>query len=277
MLASLWALAPPPPPAPPLHIKGAPARHEVQCLSSRRGQGPCTPLPPCAEDVSAVGGRAVLSQRTPPPPRVTFRRVVVPLRGPGQSPVLRFACCVGSLCSVGRCGRCSRWCRFRVRRAQWLVCRGCAGCGGMCRLRVSAPPPPFPTGHHSTPPGAGGGGGGHAGPGSSPHCNWLRACHHHRSSLPIVPGDTLNARSVRVLCVLCSVGWGRGAPGGKGPQRRPHQRLGRRLEAVAEAVGGGYCRLQNAIEPGTGRDGGRGGPGPKNSCTTNGPTRFCPL
>ena len=71
------------------------------------------------------------------PPRVTFRRVVVPLRGPGQSPVLPFACCVGSLLSDGRCGRCSCWCRFRVRGAQWLVCRGCAGCGGMCRLRVS--------------------------------------------------------------------------------------------------------------------------------------------
>ena len=46
--------------------------------------------------------------------------------GPGHSPVLPFACCVGSLLSVGRCGRCSCWCRFRVPRAQWLVCRGCA-------------------------------------------------------------------------------------------------------------------------------------------------------
>ena len=70
-------------------------------------------------------------------PRVTFRWVVAPLRGPGQSPVLPFACCVGSLRSVGRCGRCSCWCRFRVRGAQWLVCRGCAECGGMCRLRVN--------------------------------------------------------------------------------------------------------------------------------------------
>ena len=75
---------------------------------------------------------------TPPAPCVTFRRVVVPLRGPGQSPVLPLACCVGSLRSVGRCGRCSCWCHFRVRRAKWLVCRGCAGCGGMCRLRVSS-------------------------------------------------------------------------------------------------------------------------------------------
>ena len=34
------------------------------------------------------------------------------------------------------------------------------------------------------------------------------------------------------------------APEGKGPQRRPQRRLGRRLEEVAKAVGGGYCRLQ---------------------------------
>ena len=39
------------------------------------------------------------------PPCVTFRLVVVSLRGPGQSPVLPFACCVESLLSVGRCGR----------------------------------------------------------------------------------------------------------------------------------------------------------------------------
>ena len=31
---------------------------------------------------------------------------------------------------------------------------------------------------------------------------------------------------------------------GEGPQRRPQKQLGRRLEEVAEAVGGGYCRLQ---------------------------------
>ena len=53
-----------------------------------------------------------------PPPCVTFRLVVAPLRGPGQSPVLPFACCVGSLLCVGRCGRCSCWCRFRVRGDQ---------------------------------------------------------------------------------------------------------------------------------------------------------------
>ena len=73
----------------------------------------------------------------PPPLCVTFRLVVAPLRGPGQSPVLPFACCVGSPLSVGRCSRCSCRCRFRVRGAQWLVCWGCDGCGRMCRLRVS--------------------------------------------------------------------------------------------------------------------------------------------
>ena len=35
----------------------------------------------------------------------------------------------------------------------------------------------------------------------------------------------------------------RGALEGKGPQRRPQKQLGRRLEEVAKAVGGGYCRF----------------------------------
>ena len=39
-------------------------------------------------------------------------------------------------------------------------------------------------------------------------------------------------------------GGGREALEGKGPQRWPQQRLGRRSEEVAEAVGGGYCWLQ---------------------------------
>ena len=69
-------------------------------------------------------GHSVNRSPGAPPPRVTFRRVVVPLQGPGRSPVLPFACCVGSLCSVGRCGRCSCWCRFRVHGAQSLVYRG---------------------------------------------------------------------------------------------------------------------------------------------------------
>ena len=35
---------------------------------------------------------------------------------------------------------------------------------------------------------------------------------------------------------------------GKGPQRRSQQRLDRRLEEVAKAVGGGYCRLQMPLK-----------------------------
>ena len=35
---------------------------------------------------------------------------------------------------------------------------------------------------------------------------------------------------------------------GKVPQRRPQKRLDRRLEEVAKAVGGGYCRLQMPLK-----------------------------
>ena len=35
---------------------------------------------------------------------------------------------------------------------------------------------------------------------------------------------------------------------GKGPLRRPEKRLERRLEEVAKAVGGGYCRLQMPLK-----------------------------
>ena len=40
-----------------------------------------------------------------------------------------------------------------------------------------------------------------------------------------------------------------GAFEGEGPRRRPQKRLGRRLEEVAKAVGGGYCRLQMPLKP----------------------------
>ena len=79
---------------------------------------------------------------------------------------------------------------------------------------------------------------------------------------------------------------------GKGPQRRPQERLGRRLEEVAEAVGGGDCRLQMPLiltvaVRGTvaGRrlgplEGGGGGapPFPMHSCSTSTalqPWRLC--
>ena len=47
-------------------------------------------------------------------------------------------------------------------------------------------------------------------------------------------------------------GWSsltRDASEGKGPQRRPQKQLdSRQLEGVAEAVGGGYCRLQMPLK-----------------------------
>jgi hypothetical protein len=55
--------------------------------------------PPALQPPAPRGGG--LANGPQAPPRVTFRRVVVSLRGPGQSPVLPFACCVGLLLSVG--------------------------------------------------------------------------------------------------------------------------------------------------------------------------------
>ena len=45
---------------------------------------------------------------------------------------------------------------------------------------------------------------------------------------------------------------GTDASEGKGPRRRPQQRLGRRLEEVAKAVGDGYCRLPMPSQPALG-------------------------
>ena len=42
-------------------------------------------------------------------------------------------------------------------------------------------------------------------------------------------------------------GVGRDALEGEGPQRRPQKRSDRRLEEVAEAVGGGYCQLEMSL------------------------------
>ena len=55
------------------------------------------------------------------------------------------------------------------------------------------------------------------------------------------PDPGLTAPSGRLGLRRCSP---RDASEGKGPRKRPQKRLGRRLEEVAEAVGGGYCRLQ---------------------------------
>ena len=63
-------------------------------------------------------------------------------------------------------------------------------------------------------------------------------------------------RVVRIGCAEACVGCRdpppRNALEGKGPQRRPQRRLGRRLEEVAKAVGGGYCRLQTPLRPALG-------------------------
>ena len=40
----------------------------------------------------------------------------------------------------------------------------------------------------------------------------------------------------------------RAALDGKGPWRRPQKRLDKRLEEVAKAVGGGYCRLHMPLK-----------------------------
>ena len=47
-------------------------------------------------------------------------------------------------------------------------------------------------------------------------------------------------------------GGGRDALEGKAPQRRPQKRFDRRWEDIAEAVGGGYCRLQMPLSPALG-------------------------
>ena len=51
-----------------------------------------------------------------------------------------------------------------------------------------------------------------------------------------------------VLCASQPLRWAapptRDALEGKAPQRRPQERLDRRLEEVVKAVGGGYCQLQ---------------------------------
>ena len=106
------------------------------CLEGGGGQA-IADGPPGGRGVGGGGGSLEAMARRCRPPCVTFRLVVVPLRGPGQSPVLPFACCVGLLLSASRCGWCSCWCRFRIRGAQQLVCWGCAECGMVCRLRVS--------------------------------------------------------------------------------------------------------------------------------------------
>ena len=73
------------------------------------------------------------------------------------------------------------------------------------------------------------------------------------------PGDMWASRSSSLTrLALCAarhfeegVRRDRDALEGKAPRRRPQKRLDRRLEGVAKAVGGGYCRFQMRIETGT--------------------------
>ena len=91
------------------------------------------------------------------------------------------------------------------------------------------------------------------------------------TQLPKGPRDTgqtvialslFESTAVQFGCIVChntdlftahgGGGGGRDALEGKGPQRRPQRRLGRRLEEIAKAVGGGYCRLQMPLKPALG-------------------------
>ena len=67
------------------------------------------------------------------------------------------------------------------------------------------------------------------------------------SAAPFLAGQTLSPQRIETLCVRDpprSYLPPREVLEGKGSERRPQQRLDRRLKEVAEAVGGGYCRLQ---------------------------------
>ena len=90
--------------------------HRAPPLRSKRPPPQASPL----KRIALLGptDRRPIAPLETSAPCVTFRLVVFPLQGPGQPPVLPFACCVGSLLSAGRCSRCSCWCRFRVCGAQ---------------------------------------------------------------------------------------------------------------------------------------------------------------
>ena len=111
----------------------------------------------------------------------------------------------------------------------------------------SQPPvkPPAVQLTESVHPGGEAAGGGGGGVGTGPWCRfaclWQRllASRHCTFRPSVGPG-------VIWLCQprVGGGGGGRDALEGQGPQRGPQKRLGRRLEAVAKAIGGGYCRLQ---------------------------------
>ena len=114
----------PRPTQPPTHIRQNFLTGKTDCIKEARKLRP------------NLGTQTFLWSLAHSAPCVTFRLVVVSLRGPGQSPVLPFACCIGSLSFVGRCSLCPCWCCFFLCGAHKLVYRGCAGCS-RCRLCVS--------------------------------------------------------------------------------------------------------------------------------------------
>ena len=73
-------------------------------------------------------------------PCVTFRRAAVSLWSAGQSPVLPFACCVGSLRSDGRCILCGVVSTL-AEPSSWRTW-GCAVCCGGCLTVSAAHSPP---------------------------------------------------------------------------------------------------------------------------------------
>ena len=61
--------------------------------------------------------------------------------------------------------------------------------------------------------------------------------------------DSLSCGCIRAADHRRGKGGGRrDASEGNGPPRRPQKRFGRRVEEVAKAVGGGYCRLQMPLK-----------------------------
>ena len=70
---------------------------------------------------------------------------------------------------------------------------------------------------------------------------------HRRTALRGIPDARLERGRMPWAGVMEGCGWEGGRGALEGPQRRPQRRLGRRLEEVAKAVGGGYCRLQTPV------------------------------
>ena len=77
------------------------------------------------------------------PPRVTFHRVAVSLRGPGQSPILPFTCCV--LLAAAACVPAGVV--FALAESSGWRIGVCAGCCGR-RFSVFAAPLCIPVVHH---------------------------------------------------------------------------------------------------------------------------------